>query len=413
MKKILLATQKISHTGTGVPSYNMELIRGMHHGYEISLLTESGSECPAECARCFSTEGHTISDYQYCRRLTEAINAADYDCIISSASNFIPVLAPFLKAPIVSVSHFVNGLLAKKAAYNAGYKSRIIVLSDYAAEWMATRLRGKDAAKIETVYNFVDHSDLEPVDKTDRRGSLKIVCPSANSMDKSIDVVQKTLYRLLASDLDFRFYWIGRDTPLPADKYSLLGLKKLGDFFKKDPRLKITGLLPLEEARRMLWDADIFLLPSRGEGCPMTLLEAMGGGCIPVVSDARHGSREIIERSGAGLIVAQGDDKRLYEAIRDIILHRERYTDCYEKSRKYLEDHLSWEQWLSRMEKIIGAAMGDTKKTEELTPGAFRRSLRGMLRIKRYERLREMARNGWYRILMEGAYVKSKAGGYR
>jgi len=59
---------------------------------------------------------------------------------------------------------------------------------------------------------------------------------------------------------------------------------------------------------------DLFALTSRWEGEPIALLEAMAAG-IPSVATATTGSREVLEASGAGVLVPIGSVAEIAEAI--------------------------------------------------------------------------------------------------
>jgi len=72
-------------------------------------------------------------------------------------------------------------------------------------------------------------------------------------------------------------------------------------------RFEFLGTLGREALMRELAESDVFLLVSEFEGLPLGVLEAMGQGCIPVVSDVRSGVRELIENGGNGFRVAVGD----------------------------------------------------------------------------------------------------------
>lgn len=64
-------------------------------------------------------------------------------------------------------------------------------------------------------------------------------------------------------------------------------------------------------------EIDLVLLPSLGEGIPLSLLEAMRFG-IPCIATSTGGIPEIIENDRSGLLVAPGDAEGLVEAIRTL-----------------------------------------------------------------------------------------------
>lgn len=61
--------------------------------------------------------------------------------------------------------------------------------------------------------------------------------------------------------------------------------------------------------------SSVFVLPSRYEGFPNVLLEALAAGCLCVVSDCPSGPREILERVNTGTLVPAGDIALLAAAI--------------------------------------------------------------------------------------------------
>jgi glycosyltransferase involved in cell wall biosynthesis len=60
---------------------------------------------------------------------------------------------------------------------------------------------------------------------------------------------------------------------------------------------------------------DIFVLPTRGEGCPVAVLEAMAAGLPTVVPDV-PGARDLIEDGVTGLIVRAEDPDAMASALR-------------------------------------------------------------------------------------------------
>jgi glycosyltransferase involved in cell wall biosynthesis len=71
--------------------------------------------------------------------------------------------------------------------------------------------------------------------------------------------------------------------------------------------IRMTGPLANDEISPMCAGHDVFLLTSAYEGMPISLLEAMGQGCVPVVSYVASGIPELIRDGRNGFVVPVGD----------------------------------------------------------------------------------------------------------
>jgi len=78
----------------------------------------------------------------------------------------------------------------------------------------------------------------------------------------------------------------------------------------------LTGNRP--DIHRFLNTADIFVLPSRWEGLPVALLEAMSVG-LPVVATHVEGVEEVVQNEAEGLLVPPGDPEALAAALIELI----------------------------------------------------------------------------------------------
>jgi glycosyltransferase involved in cell wall biosynthesis len=72
---------------------------------------------------------------------------------------------------------------------------------------------------------------------------------------------------------------------------------------------------PVFDVMRALSQASIFALPSRHEGFPMSLLEAMAAGLPSVAFDCAPGVRELLTDEADGLLVPPGHTTRFAEAL--------------------------------------------------------------------------------------------------
>jgi len=90
------------------------------------------------------------------------------------------------------------------------------------------------------------------------------------------------------------------------------------------------------ELSAVLAGHDVFLLASAFEGLPISMLEAMGQGCVPVVTDIRSGVGELLDDGVQGFRVRAGDfaafADRLATLQNDSALRRRMAEAAYEKA---------------------------------------------------------------------------------
>ena len=86
-------------------------------------------------------------------------------------------------------------------------------------------------------------------------------------------------------------------------------------------RVLFLGFRP--DVPELLAASDLFVLPSRWEGCPMVLLEALAAG-LPAVVTPAGGVPEMIEDGKQGLFVPIDDTRALAVALANLIAHPER-----------------------------------------------------------------------------------------
>lgn len=101
------------------------------------------------------------------------------------------------------------------------------------------------------------------------------------------------------------------------------------------PNVKLLGLLTRRDVRRMLAAADVLVLPSRFEGFPMAVLEALSAG-VPVVASAVGGVTEILTDGLKDFILPDVSVPALKEKILDAARRRsELQTLCVRAASRF------------------------------------------------------------------------------
>jgi glycosyltransferase involved in cell wall biosynthesis len=99
----------------------------------------------------------------------------------------------------------------------------------------------------------------------------------------------------------------------------------------------------------------IFVLPSRFEGFPNALCEAMGAGYAAVAADCRFGPREIVRDGTDGLLVPPEDERALAEALASLMGSVERRRSLGAAARQTVRRYdlpsvaRSWEALVERV----------------------------------------------------------------
>ena len=116
---------------------------------------------------------------------------------------------------------------------------------------------------------------------------------------KRVHLFPRILQRLVASNRPFTWTIAGDGPELTRLQQSMVTNAP-------NQSVVFAGQVPYHQVPELLADSDIFLLTSDYEGLPLSVLEALVSGTVPVVTDLASGIRESIG-SGTGILVEPGD----------------------------------------------------------------------------------------------------------
>ena len=178
---------------------------------------------------------------------------------------------------------------------------RILAVSDRVADDLVRRY-GIPREKIRVVYNGVSLPDQPARRHYGQTGQpfRLLYAGRLSDLDKGVLLLPAILQAVRAAGVDARLTLAGTGPDA----------ERLCEEFRRREILDVVemkGNQAVEQVGNLLAEADCFLLPSRFEGCPNALLEAMAASCACVAPRIRGSVDRIIEDGRSGLLATVAD----------------------------------------------------------------------------------------------------------
>lgn len=132
---------------------------------------------------------------------------------------------------------------------------------------------------------------------------------------------------------------------LLMDKYNLYG--KMAIPKKHDFENEVPQLYRIAAERR-----GVFVNPALTEPFGITLLEASATG-LPVVATSDGGPKDILENCQSGLLVDPGDNQAISRALKDILVHEEKWEEYSKNGIMNTRKYYTWESHSNRYAEKI------------------------------------------------------------
>jgi glycosyltransferase involved in cell wall biosynthesis len=162
------------------------------------------------------------------------------------------------------------------------------------AEWYGMRPRNRELA---ARYHLENKRVLMTLGRVEAAERYK-------GFDEVLEIMPE-----LEDDIAYVIAGGGNDVPRLQRKAAALGVAE---------RVVFTGLLPEHEKADLYNLADVYVMPSRGEGFGFVLLEAMACG-VPVIASRLDGGREAVRGGALGQLVDPTNPAEIRAAIADAI----------------------------------------------------------------------------------------------
>ena len=161
---------------------------------------------------------------------------------------------------------------------------------------------------------------------------------------KGYDVLIKAMHEIADSKVDLVLAGVGEEVSRLKTQSTELGLEKRIHFcgYHRDVPVFLNSL-------------DLYVQPSRYEGMPLAVLQAMAAGC-PIVANAVDGICELIEDGVHGWLVPPENPKLLSEAIIEALNNKEEAKKRGIAARERARTHFDLDDMITAWEKLLAGS---------------------------------------------------------
>ena len=175
------------------------------------------------------------------------------------------------------------------------------------------------------VHNGVDSSRARVAEA--HSGTPRLVTVGRLQAPKDALTLVRALAAVQGSPFELLVVGDGPDRPSIEEEVRRLGLERA---------VELVG--QRDDVPELLATADLFVLSSRSEGLPLSILEAMAAG-LPVVASGVGGIPEVVVDGETGLLVPPGDPQRLAAAVEQLLVNASLRRRFGEAGRRRVAEH--------------------------------------------------------------------------
>ena len=355
MRVLALVTDAYGGHG-GIALYNRDVLKALclHEKVsEVVAIARCASEYSEKIPQklIYDTSGIT-SSFSFLKAVFKALTKKKYEVILCCHINLMPlawIIGKILRVPVILEIYGIEAWQPRGksiAEYLSASADSVISISEYTRErylnW--SRLNPENCKILPNAIHAEKYgmgSKPEYLAKrygvNDRKVLLTFGRIVSKERAKGFDEVLDVLPALIKQDSEIRYVIAGDGEYYQAlvDKVASMNLSEYVVF---------TGMVDEAEKADLYRLADVYVMPSRGEGFGFVFLEAMACG-IPVIASKVDGSREAVLDGELGAIVDPDNLAEIENAI----------TEALALSREipHRLEYFSFNNFATRLHKII------------------------------------------------------------
>lgn len=307
--------------GSGLGKYVLNLSAILaDSGHEMGVITTHTSDFDYEHAElkthkatCVGQLGRESKFMMYwkCKRLIESYHP---DVVIVNYDGTAQFVLPLLshRPKIVHILHNNTTDFYRVGSINAKYVDGWIAPTQAIADRFNEYTNGKYSSKVSVIPHGVERPDIESNRQEDSKPELIFV--GVHYEHKGVKLLPAIIDKLLEKGLDFHF--------------SIVGKGELTTWLKDELQhhvasgiVTFTGIIPSQDVYKLQSRADIFVYPTHIDAFGLVIAEAMINGTVPVVTDLKGITDNLIEDGKNGFLLPQDNIDAFVDRISYLLTH--------------------------------------------------------------------------------------------
>ena len=277
------------------------------------------------------------------------LNTTQYDLVVEEFSYYAPILRKFKEIPCVTVLQGQHGL---KALLNRGVYGAISLISEYCILPFRQNViivsdHLKSALHPKTSFKVIGQGVDIPKNFSAPSEDYILFIGRLDIWHKGIDTLIKAWSILTSDEKKLPLYIAGGG--------DLKGVKKLNKSYNSNG-IKLLGKLDHKAALSAINNAAFLCMPSRMEGSPLVLYEALALG-KPVIGSAIPPIQAILNDQKGGILVPPDDAHGFAKAIK-LLLGNKNFRKKQSEKAFEIGKEFSWESVAVRQEVFYKEVVG-------------------------------------------------------
>lgn len=304
----------------------------------------SNSFNPFRLLKAESLIRQTVRDFQ-----------PDLVCCHSSMAGFLGRLAIKGRVPTIYTAHGfaftpaalfwrrISAIIAEKMV--SRYAFKIIAVSEFDRE-LALKNHIAKSEKIVVIHNGVE---IGPAKEKQNSEPVEILSIGRLAYPKMPDLIIRSFAQLPTALKKKAHLKIAGSGPYQEELTGLINNLNVVD------SVSLTGEIDHERILAILPRADIFILVTKHEGLPLTVLEAMSAG-LPVIASSVGGVPEEVSDGLSGVLIKDNNVGEISAAMKYLIENPQERISMGESGRKIIGERFSLDKLIHETNKIYEQA---------------------------------------------------------